>query len=94
MIFVYFLLTLSIICCIFLSLVKIFHFATDPTEKQNRKQRIAIALAIVIFTSLILFKLNRTLFKSEYLDLSQLASFFAVLFTQYEAISFITENEK
>lgn len=94
MIFVYFLLTLSIICCIFLSLVKIFQFATDPAEKQNRKQRIAIALTIVIFTSLILFKLNGTLFKSEYLDLSQLASFFAVLFTQYEAVGFLTENEK
>jgi hypothetical protein len=94
MIFVYFLLTLSIICCIFLSLVKIFQFATDPVEKQKRKQRTAIALAIVIFTSLILFKLNGTLFKFEYLDLSQLASFFAVLFTQYEAIIFLTENEK
>ena len=94
MIFVYFLLTLSIICCIFLSLVKIFQFATDPVEKQKRKQRTTIALAIVIFTSLILFKLNGTLFKFEYLDLSQLASFFAVLFTQYEAIIFLTENEK
>ena len=87
-------LALAIICCIFLSLVKIFQFATDPAEKQNRKQRVAIALAIVFFTSFILFKLNGTLFKSEYLDLSQLASFFAVLFTQYEAVSFITENEK
>ncbi len=87
-------LALSIICCIFLSLVKIFQFATDPAEKQNRKQRVAIALAIVIFTSFILFKLNGALFKTEYLDLSQLASFFAVLFTQYEAIIFLTENEK
>lgn len=94
MIFIYFMLALAIICCIFLSLVKIFQFATDPAEKQNRKQRVAIALAIVFFTSFILFKLNGTLFKSEYLDLSQLASFFAVLFTQYEAVSFITENEK
>lgn len=94
MILIYFMLALSIICCIFLSLVKIFQFATDPVEKQNRKQRIAIALTIVIFTSLILFKLNGTLFKSEYLDLSQLASFFAVLFTQYETIIFLTENEK
>jgi hypothetical protein len=87
-------LALAIICCIFLSLIKIFQFATDPVEKQNRKQRVAIALAIVISTSFILFKLNGTLFKSEYLDLSQLASFFAVLFTQYEAIIFLTENEK
>lgn len=94
MLFIYFMLALSIICCIFLSIVKIFQFATDPTEKQNRKQRTVIALAIVIFTSFILFKLNGTLFKSEYLDLSQLASFFAVLFTQYEAIIFLTENEK
>lgn len=94
MIFIHFLLALLIICCIFLSLVKIFQFATDPAEKQNRKQRVAIALAIVIFTSFILFKLNGTLLKSEYLDLSQLASFFAVLFTQYEAIVFLTENEK
>lgn len=94
MIFIHFMLVLSIICCIFLSLVKIFQFATDPVEKQNRKQRIAIALTIVISTSFILFKLNGTLFKSEYLDLSQLASFFAVLFTQYEAVSFLTENEK
>ena len=94
MIFIYFILSLSIICCIFLSLVKIFQFAIDPVEKQNRKQRIAIALTIVIFTSLILFKLNGMLFKSEYLDLSQLASFFAVLFTQYEAVGFLTENEK
>ena len=94
MIFVYFLLTLSIICCIFLSLVKIFQFATDPVEKQKRKQRTIIAVIIVIFTSFILFRLNGALFKTEYLDLSQLASFLAVLFTQYEATSFLTEDEK
>ena len=94
MIFVYFFLTLSIICCIFLSLVKIFQFATDPVEKQKRKQRTIIAVIIVVFTSFILFQLNGTLFKSEYLDLSQLASFLAVLFTQYEATSFLTEDEK
>ena len=94
MILIYFMLALSIICCIFLSLVKIFQFATDPVEKQNRKQRTIIAVIIVVFTSFILFQLNGTLFKSEYLDLSQLASFFAVLFTQYETIIFLTENEK
>lgn len=94
MIFIYFMLALSIICCIFLSLVKIFQFATDPAEKQKRKQRTIIAVIIVILTSFILFKLNGVLFKSEYLDLSQLASFLAVLFTLYEAIIFLTENEK
>ena len=94
MLFILFLLALLIICNIFLSLVKIFQFATDPVEKQNRKQRTIIAVIIVVFTSFILFQLNGTLFKSEYLDLSQLASFFAVLFTQYEAVSFLTEIEK
>mgnify|MGYP001640831719 CR=1 FL=1 len=87
-------LALAIICCIFLSAVKIFKFATDPVEKQNRKQRTIIAVIIVVFTSFILFKLNGTLIKSQYLDLSQLASFLAVLFTQYEATSFLTEDQK
>ena len=94
MIFIHFMLVLSIICCIFLSLVKIFQFATDPVEKQNRKHRTIIAIIIVVSTSFILFQLNGTLFKTEYLDISQLASFFAVLFTQYEAIIFLTGNEK
>jgi|GEM_PF-4406617 len=94
MLFILFSLALLIICSIFLSLVKIFQFATDPVEKQNRKQRTIIAVIIVVFTSFILFQLNGTLFKSEYLDLSQLASFFAVLCTQYEAVSFLTEIEK
>lgn len=94
MIFIYFMLVLSIICCIFLSAVKIFKFAAHPVKKQNRKQRTVITVTIVIFTTFILCRLAETLVKSQYLDLSQLASFLAVLFTQYEATSFLTEDEK
>ena len=94
MIFIYSSLAFSIIFCTFLSAVKIFKFAADPVKKQNRKQRTVIAVTIVIFTTFILCRLAETLVKSQYLDLSQLASFLAVLFTQYEATSFLTENEK